>query len=664
MVRNSEVTILIKMHPPKSHIENESKSLTALLIEDNSDDAEFLSRHLRRVKQYAIRFEHCESLSSGLQRLAKGGIDIIFLDLSLPDSYGIETVARVRKECLAAIPVVVLTGSDDDELALSVLKTGAQDYLVKGQLDPSTLGRSIKYAIERQRSTVALHWLEAVVDGSNDAIIGLSDRNSIVSWNRGAERIFDYNFDEVINRPLEDFVPLEVVDVKALIEQFRHNEEPEPYEVSYLSKYGREMTVFISTSPVCNAEGLNTGVSLIIRDLTQQRLTERALRESDQRLERQVQEAKKRREQILEDIVENAPVGIVIFDSTLKIITTANTAFSSMVQNEQSSVIGSAVNAILPQEAQSSVEKVLVSGEQLQVKRLKVTVANKPATGPRFWDLFLWPVSNDEGHMLEVVMQVSDCTATVLLEQQRDDFVASVAHDIKNPLLGAERMFSILCEQARGNVAPDSTAAMLSLLRDGNQNLLSLVQNLVDVYRYETVAYPCHFEEIDLATSVLSCINQMSHFAESRNVAIKFENQIGSNSNYIQADAIGIRRVIMNLLHNAVKFNKIGGTTEIILERTADIMRVRVRDTGVGMRPDEQKHLFQRFSQATNGKAISGGTGLGLYLSKQILNAHNGDISCSSTIGLGTEFVFTIPVFQVEQGNSNVAIPDGVCPNI
>ncbi len=578
--------------------EDDCNLLTALLIEDNADDAEFLSKHLKRVKQQKIQLNHCETLTSGLQRLAKGGIDIVFLDLSLADSVGLDTVAKVRKE-YSTIPVVVLTGSDDDDLAVRVLKTGAQDYLVKGQVDPSSLGRSIKYAIERQQTTDVLQWMVAVVNGSNDAIIAFSNTGAIVSWNRGAEQIFNYSSGEVLGRHIEEYLPSNVVNAALLIDRCQRNEKMDPYEVTSVNNDGKKTIVFVSTSPIIDGNGVMTGVSLIAHDLTQQRLTEQVLRET-------AIEATKRRDQIFNDIVAYAPIGIVISDSRLQ-ITTVNSAFSSMIQKEQPLLLGRLLTEVLPSQARTPVEKAVAIGEQLQLSRLQVTIPGQRATAAKYWDLSLWPVTNDRGETIEVVMQVFDCTATVLLEQQRDDFVASVAHDIKNPLIGAERMFSVLCEQAT-DCSDEISTKMLTVLRDGNQNLLSLVQNLVDVYRYETVAYPCHFEDTDLNSVILSCMRQMAHYAESHTITVSFDKQDDIAARYIQVDAIGIRRVIMNLLHNAVKFNKHGGTIEISVERSAHVVQVHVKDSGVGIDANDPgkavSALFARTERASQQRRL------------------------------------------------------------
>src|SRR5580658_4541048 len=97
-------------------IQNHSKQLNVLLIEDNANDAEFFENHLHKLRDRAANVETCVSLTAGLDRLSQGGMDIVFLDLTLPDSSGLVTLARTQKHA-PAIPIIVLTGNDDDDLA-------------------------------------------------------------------------------------------------------------------------------------------------------------------------------------------------------------------------------------------------------------------------------------------------------------------------------------------------------------------------------------------------------------------------------------------------------------------------------------------------------------------------------------------------------------------
>jgi len=126
-----------------------------LLIEDNAAEARLIRELLTETPQPGVELEHATSLSAGQERLAAGGVDVVLLDLSLPDSHGLETLLRVRA-AIARIPVVVLTGSDEWDLALLAVEKGAQDYLVKGQVDGKAILRSARYAIARARPLEAL----------------------------------------------------------------------------------------------------------------------------------------------------------------------------------------------------------------------------------------------------------------------------------------------------------------------------------------------------------------------------------------------------------------------------------------------------------------------------------------------------------------------------
>jgi signal transduction histidine kinase len=142
-------------------IDVENKTTAVLLIEDNADDAWLLRSALKRGRGQEFQLEHAEVLATGLDRLNQGGIDVVILDLSLPDSTGPDTFRRVHSQA-SDIPIMVLTGLDDETLGESLVREGAQDYLTKGQLDNNVLVRSIRYAIERKRTEQALRALDVM----------------------------------------------------------------------------------------------------------------------------------------------------------------------------------------------------------------------------------------------------------------------------------------------------------------------------------------------------------------------------------------------------------------------------------------------------------------------------------------------------------------------
>ena len=135
---------------PKEEIDMNGRNTKILLIEDNPADVRLMQEILAEVNESSFDLECVDRLSTGLERLARGGIDVILLDLGLPDSYGLETFDKVHAQ-EPQIPIVIVTVLDDETFAISAVNKGAQDYLAKGDVDGKLLSRVIRYAIERHR---------------------------------------------------------------------------------------------------------------------------------------------------------------------------------------------------------------------------------------------------------------------------------------------------------------------------------------------------------------------------------------------------------------------------------------------------------------------------------------------------------------------------------
>jgi DNA-binding NtrC family response regulator len=133
----------------------DTKPIIVLLIEDNADDALLISKSLAGAMKVPYELKHVDKLTRGLECLTGFQIDVVLLDLGLPDGRGISTFSVLHKHS-PEVPVIVLTGHDDEELAIEAVQKGAQDYLVKGKVDGGLLRRSIRYAIERQKLSTQL----------------------------------------------------------------------------------------------------------------------------------------------------------------------------------------------------------------------------------------------------------------------------------------------------------------------------------------------------------------------------------------------------------------------------------------------------------------------------------------------------------------------------
>ncbi|MBI3716039.1 MAG: response regulator, partial [Betaproteobacteria bacterium] len=122
-----------------------------LLIEDNPGDVRLIRLHLADAPAAPFELVHADRLATGLERLAAGGIDLVLLDMSLPDSFGLDTFKRAHAAA-PQVPIIVLSGLDDESVAVETVQLGAQDYLVKGQMDNRLLVHAMRYAIERKRA--------------------------------------------------------------------------------------------------------------------------------------------------------------------------------------------------------------------------------------------------------------------------------------------------------------------------------------------------------------------------------------------------------------------------------------------------------------------------------------------------------------------------------
>jgi PAS domain S-box-containing protein len=251
-----------------------SEPIRILIIEDNPPIVRMVGDVLAQAEGSNFFLESVGRLSDGLNRLAAGGVTLVLLDLTLPDSDGMETFLEAYRR-VPDTPIIVLTGHEDETLALKALREGAQDYILKNELNPRALVRAIRYGIERKRGEEARARLAAIVESSNDAIVGLSLEGVIVSWNAGAEVMFGQGFEEVIGRTSAVLAPPAAPnDMPAILEQLTRGEFVKNFETVFLKKDGGPVHVAVAVSPIKNSFGKVIGASMIARNIDEMKAAE------------------------------------------------------------------------------------------------------------------------------------------------------------------------------------------------------------------------------------------------------------------------------------------------------------------------------------------------------------------------------------------------------
>ncbi|PPS45801.1 hybrid sensor histidine kinase/response regulator [Chroococcidiopsis sp. TS-821] len=230
------------------------------------------------------------------------------------------------------------------------------------------------------------------------------------------------------------------------------------------------------------------------------------------------------------------------------------------------------------------------------------------------------------------------------IARQREDFVSRLTHDLRTPLVAADRMLALFQQGALGELSPTMKEAIATMARS-NQNLLQMVNTLLEVYRFEADRKVLNFMPIDLQEILAEVVKELEPLAQEKNLPLQLDVESQDNPKVI-GDRLEIHRLFTNLVGNAIKFTDSGSVTVRIKpsNKAADkYITIEVADTGTGIPQEEQATLFERFRQGSHKRS---GSGLGLYLSRRIVEAHQGTIEVRSTPGQGSVFSVDLPITQ------------------
>jgi PAS domain S-box-containing protein len=257
------------------------------------------------------------------------------------------------------------------------------------------------------------------------------------------------------------------------------------------------------------------------------------------------------------------------------------------------------------------------------------------------------PLHDAEGLLLGFVTTVQDVTDLKRLDQQKSEFVSMVAHELKAPLAAISGYIDTMHE---GLLGQDLTAyhTMLGRSSERLRALVDLINDLLNISRMELGTARREVVRVDVRAAVESCAEFLRQEMDKR--AIAFAADIAADVDGIDADRDEFQRVLTNLMSNAIKYNRQGGTVRVEARRDGDLLQLAVADTGIGMRPEERAQLFRQFYRAKNELTRSiPGTGLGLSIVKSIVESWHGSIDVESEFGSGTRFIIRLPLHAVEE---------------
>jgi PAS domain S-box-containing protein len=618
--------------------------LQVLLVEDSPSDAALLQENLLLSGNRNISVRLAKSLQEAADLLKGNHTDAVLLDLTLPDSNGLNTVQWARRIC-SNLPVIVLTGVDDEKTGIASVRMGIQDYLVKDRADGWTVARAIHYSIERKRFEEALRKRAQILDQMHDSVVWTDMEGRITGWNKGSQRLFGYSAEEVMGNPVTILHPPgdeEFLRAK-MIEPLKRIGSGE-LEVKLRRKSGEDIYAHLSLSLVMNTEGVATGWVGYALDITERKRIEGELRKSYAELETRVtertkelsaevaerkraEEAVKAERQRMYDVMETLPVYVILLSEDYH-VPYANRFFRERFGESS---------------GKRCYEYLFSRTEPCEnCHTFEVLKTNAPLewewTGPdgRNYSLYDFPFSDTDSSRLILemgidvteekrlraglerqTMQLRELASELTLAEQRERRrVAETLHDNLQQLLAAARLRVGMMLREKN---PSVQKAAIDV-----DNLLSQSIAASRTLTAELSPYVLHGGGLAPAMEWLA-----KSMSEKHGLAVKVK--VAKEMPSMKEDVLVLLfQSVRELLFNAVKHAKVK-TARLDLTMKSDRMKIVVSDKGAGFDPSQL--------------SIHGGMGggFGLLSVRERLGLMGGSMVVESAPGMGTRITLESP---------------------
>lgn len=340
----------------------------------------------------------------------------------------------------------------------------------------------------------------------------------------------------------------------------------------------------------------------------------------------------------IQQLLNEVPCGVVALNSERKVIY-ANKLAPTRINLRQDQEVD------LIFEKSESFEAWLAECEKSKVKDTKVwtRIPNKlpDEKDRKLFDVIAY--YQKEGSAADTIIIAVDRTADYAPAQEDLDFIALAAHELRGPITVIKGYLDVLSLEMGNKMLPDERELFDRLNVSANR-LSTYVNNILNVSRYDRRHLKLHLHETSLETIFEGIVDDVAIRAKAQNRILSIT--IPPDLPTVAADRNSISEVITNLIDNGIKYSNEGGQVIVTADVKGNFVEITVEDQGIGIPASVMKHLFTKFYRSHKSKQTVSGTGLGLYISKAIVESHGGQMWARSTEGRGSVFGFTMPIYS------------------
>jgi PAS domain S-box-containing protein len=553
---------------------------------------------------------------------------------------------------------------------------------------------------DRKLAETAMAQMAAIVESSDDSIIGTDSNGIIASWNKGAEQLFGYTAEEVIGKPVMILIPPGRADEEPyILERIKRGEQVDHYETVRRREDGSEVDISLTVSPIRDKAGKVIGASKIARDITERKRAEARLREEAEIIETinrtgRVISAELNLQNVVKEVTDAATelVGArfgaffynVIDDGGESYMLYAlsgapHEAFAQFPMPRNTDLFGSTFRG----EGTIRIDDVkkdprygktppyygMPQGHLPVRSYLAIPVVSR--TGEVLGGLFFGHPDEGvfterherivEGLAAQAAVAIDNARLYELSQRERekaeeasrlkDEFLATVSHELRSPLHAILGWATMLSEN---RLDKEKTAHAFEVIYRNANAQNQLIGDLLEVSRIITGKLRLDVSEVELIPIINAAMDAVRPAAEAKQ--IKLVSSFDPAARLASLDADRLQQIVWNLLSNAVKFTSRGGQVAISLEREGAHITITVSDTGAGIEPEFLPFVFDRFRQFEGDtRRTHGGLGLGLAIVRHLVELHGGTVGAASPgKGRGATFTVTLPLAAPREEASEV----------